>query len=300
MQSDRKALTALLTGAVLIGFAPIFVRLADIGYTAVAFWRVLLALPLLLVLLVAERPSIRSRSGRLGADRGIAWLLLAGVFFAADLVTWHQSIRFTSVANSTLLANLAPIFVTLGAFVLFAERATLGFLAGLGVALVGAAILMSNSFRISRETLLGDLLGVVAAIFYAAYLLVVSRQRQRRTTIEVMWWSTLACAIALLPVVIALDESVWPQSLRGWLVLAGLALLSHVGGQGLIAYGMAHLSAAFSAVSLLVQPVAATLFAWMLLSERFGVVQAIGGAIVIGGIVTCRLSMARRAMPEGQ
>ncbi len=293
MHTDRQALLALLTGAVLIGFAPIFVRLVDVGYTAAAFWRTALALPVLLPLW------LRGRTHRRGSTAAIGWLWLAGLFFAADLATWHQSIRFTSVANSTLLANLAPVFVTLGAFVLFRERVSRFFVAGLALALAGAAVLMSNSFGISRETVLGDLLGVTTAMFYAGYLLGVSRLRQSRAVVEVMWWTTLACTVALLPIVLLLGESLWPQSLHGWLILLGMAWLSHVGGQGLIAYSMAHLPASFSAVSLLLQPVAATVFAWLLLSERFGALQAIGGAIVLAGIVSCRLAMTRRVSPAG-
>lgn len=72
-----------------------------------------------------------------------------------------------------------------------------------------------------------------------------------------------------------------------------MALDSHIGGQGLIAWALAHLPAAFSSVSLLVQPVAAAVFAWVLLAEPFGVQQAVGGAIVLAGIVLCRLAMLR-------
>ena len=288
MHTDRKALAALFTGAVLIGFAPIFVRLVDVGYTAAAFWRTALSLPVLLPLWRLQR---RENADTAGALR---WLWLAGAFFAGDLAIWHQSIRYTSVANATLLANLAPVFVTLGAFLLFAERVTRRFLAGLACALLGAAVLMADSFRISRQTAIGDGYGVITAIFYSGYLLGVSRLRQSRSAVDVMWWTTLACTVVLLPIVLLLGEPLWPQSLHGWLLLIALALLSHVCGQGLIAYAMAHLPASFSAVSLLVQPVAATVFAWLLLSERFGPQQALGGAIVLGGIVTCRLAMAKK------
>lgn len=287
MPTDRRALAALFCGALLIGFAPIFVRLGDVGYTAIAFWRTALSLPVLLPLWLRVRRADSAGGGAIG------WLWLAGFFFAADLGTWHQSIRYTSVANSTLLANLAPVFVTLGAFVLFRERVAMRFIAGLVIAIVGAVVLMSHSLTISRDSAFGDLLGVITAVFYAGYLLGVSRLRQSRSAIEVMWWTSLACSLALLPLVLLLGEPIWPQSAQGWLVLIGLAVLSHIGGQGLIAYAMAHLPASFSAVSLLVQPVAATVFAWLLLGEHFGALQAIGGAIVLGGIVTCRLAMKR-------
>jgi len=120
----RRALAALITGAVLIGFAPIFVRLIDVGYTAAAFWRTALSLPVLLAL---WRPRRSVDDGR----ATLGWLWLAGAFFAGDLVVWHQSIRYTSVANATLLANLAPAFITLAAFLLFAEKVSPKFLLGL-------------------------------------------------------------------------------------------------------------------------------------------------------------------------
>src|ERR1044072_6624232 len=102
----RPALATLLLGATFIALSPIFVRLADVGPTATAFRRAALADPLLwpLVGLTSRRDATRS-SPRL--------LLAAGLAFAGDLAFWHWSIRFTSVANSTLLANLAAPFVTL-------------------------------------------------------------------------------------------------------------------------------------------------------------------------------------------
>lgn len=248
----------------------------------------LLALPLLWLLWYPrrERPTPESLVRR-------RWLLMAGVFFAADLALWHQSIRYTSVANATLLANLSPVFVTGAAVWLFGERINARFFGGLVLAMAGSAVLVADSFGVGLQTVMGDLLGVAAAVFYSVYLLGVSRMRRYASAVEVMWWTTLACTLALLPLTLMLDEPLWPQSLRGWSVLVGLALVSQIAGQGLIAWAMAHLSPSFSSVSLLVQPVAAAALAWILLSEPFGAWQALGGAIVIGGIVSCRLAMVK-------
>jgi drug/metabolite transporter (DMT)-like permease len=285
---DRSALVALVAGAVGIGFAPIFVRLADVGYTAAAFWRVALALPVLALLWAPRRRVLRG-----GEPPRRHWMLLCGVFFAADLAVWHQSIAHTSVANATLMANLSPVFVTAASIALFGERINARFVGGLALALAGCALLVAHSFTISAQTVLGDLLGVLAAVFYAGYLLGVSRVRRHASAEEVMWWSTLATALVLLPAMLLAGDTVWPASAGGWGVLLGLALVSQVLGQGLIAWGMAHLPAAFSSVSLLVQPVAAAVLAWLLLAEPFGAVQALGGAIVLAGIVACRLATVR-------
>ncbi|PTU31368.1 DMT family transporter [Stenotrophobium rhamnosiphilum] len=285
-RSDLRALAALITGAVLIGLAPIFVRLSDVGLTATGFWRMALALPLLGVLMLRETGGIKIKPG-------IGWLLLAGVFFTGDLVFWHQSIHLSSVANATLMTNLAPVFVALASFLIFGERFRPAFIAGIALALVGAVVLMSGSMKLGAHNLLGDLLACISAVFYAGYILGVSRARQRYGAMEVMFWSTLSSAVLLCIVGNVQGDSFWPQSAHGWWVLIGLALLSHVAGQGLIAWALAHLSAAFSAVGLLVQPVAAAAFAWLILAEPFGTLQALGGAIVLAGIVTCRVAMPR-------
>lgn len=282
-----RALPALIVGAVLIGLAPIFVRVAGVGPTTAAFWRLALALPVLALLFWQQRPPAAATAAR----GHLPWLWLAGLCFAADLALWHQSIQFTSIANATLLANVAPVFVALAAWLLFRERTGGRFAVGLLLAMAGAALLVADSLKIGVETVIGDLLGVASAVFYAGYLLTVSRQRRWFTTVQVMFWSTLIGALVTAPLALLQGETLLPPDQHAWLMLAGLALLSHVCGQGLIAYALAHLPATFSSVSLLVQPVAATVFAWVLLNERFGPQQAIGGAIVLAGIVLCRLSM---------
>ncbi|MEQ1440658.1 DMT family transporter [Fontimonas sp. SYSU GA230001] len=284
--SEARALPALIAGATLIGLAPVFVRLAEVGPTAVAFWRLALAAPVLGIWLLT------SPGPRADEPARLPWgLWLGGAFFAGDLAVWHQSIHWTSVANSTLLTNLAPVWVSLVAWLAFGERIGRVFVGGLLLTLAGAVVLMADSLKISAQTLAGDGMAILTSLFYAGYLLVLSRSRAQFSTPAVMFWTTSAAALCTLPIVLALGELLWPASARDWLLLGGLALLSHVGGQGLIAYGFAHLPASFSAVSLLVQPVAATVFAWLLLAEPFGAQQALGGGIVLGGILLCRRAM---------
>jgi drug/metabolite transporter (DMT)-like permease len=285
------ALVALLAGASFIALSPIFVRLAmeaGVGPTAAAFWRVGLALPALW-LVYWLKPGPRAR------QYGRMWplLLAAGVAFAGDLGFWHSSIRLTSVANSTLLANLASIFVTLAAWMFLRQRPTHLFLAGLAAALAGVALLVNASLQYSPAALAGDALGVVTAMFYAAYILAVKDLRDRgETTLHLMAVTTTIAALVLFPVALATGETLLPQTGRGWCMLAGLALVSHAAGQGLIAYSLGHLPAAFSSVSLLLQPVMAALFAGLLLGEPLAPVQAAGGLIVLFGIYLARRGSA--------
>lgn len=286
-RADARALAALALGALLIGFAPIFVRLTDVGPIAAAFWRCALAWPVLALAARRERHSAPSNAGT--AHR---WpLFAAGLFFAADLATWHIAIGLTTVANATLLANLAPLFVAPVAWLLWRERLNHTFLLGLLLALAGTAILMGEGLGLHRERLAGDALSVLAAAFYAGYLLLVSHLRHHQhSAMRILSWSSATVAVVLLPAAWLAGETILPRSLGGWGVLAGLAMLSHIGGQGLITYSMAALPASFSAVGLLIQPLAAALLAWMLLAERFGAQQAVAGAVILGGILLCRLA----------
>lgn len=281
-------LIALFAGATFIALSPIWVRVSEVGPTASAFWRVALAIPLLWVLF-AFNPSSKHT-----LEKGQARLLLAaGIAFAGDLAFWHWSIQYTSVANSTLLANLASIFVTLAAWVLWKQRPSALFLAGLAAALAGVGLLVRASLGFSPTALLGDGLGVVTAMFYAGYLLSVKDLRDRgAAAIQLMAVTTTITAVILLPVALASGEALLPDTATGWLKLLGLAWISHAAGQGLIAYALAHLPAGFSSVGLLFQPVMAALFAWVLLGESLSVLQVVGGLVVLAGIALARRGSA--------
>ena len=283
-EASRKTLAfaALLLGAAAIALAPIFVRLADTGPTASAFWRVALALVPLWMW--------AGMSPRAERNRALPWkpLVIAGVCFAGDLGAWHVSVMYTTVANSTLEANFAPVFVTLGAWLLFRQRVSRLFLVALAVTLAGAILLIGPNFALGGRALLGDALGVLTAVFYAGYMLAIKSASVRTTTAYLMAVTTTVAAIALFPYGLATADVFMPQSASGWLVLAGLALIPQILGQSLIAYGFAHLPASFSSVSLLLQPVLAAVYAWVLLGEAVGPVQMLGGLVVLAGIYLAR------------
>jgi drug/metabolite transporter (DMT)-like permease len=289
MNSDRSrfALPALFTGAAAIGLAPILVRLSDVGPAAKAFWRLLFALPFLWagVWWSARR---RGASGLPKSGRALGLTAAAGLFFAADLSVWHLSLKFTTVANATLLPNFAPVFVALGAWIFLKERVRLRFVAGMAAALAGTVLMIGTSFSIDRARFWGDALGLATAAFYSGYLLSMKSLRSRFSTVAVMAATgTVTCA-AVLAIALASGERLMPGSARGWTVLVAMGVVSHVCGQGLIAYALAHLKAGFSSVGLLLQPVLATLLAWALFHETLNPVQAAGGVLVLIGIAAAR------------
>jgi len=285
------AVAALLAGAAAIGASALFVKVSETGPVATAFWRVALALPILWAWSV-----IGSRGGHVsGFSSERRLIIAAGLFFAGDLAVWHWSIMLTSVANATLLANLAPIFVTLAVWLLYGRRPTAMFLAGLAAALAGVTVLLGRDFQAGGGAMLGDFLGVVTAMFYGAYQLTVTALRARVATSTIMAWSGLVTAAVLLPLALVSGDELFPHSMSGWAKLAGLALISQVAGQSLIAYAMAHLPATFSSVGLLLQPVMAALFAWILLGETLGSFEIAGGIVVLAGIaIAHQAEVARR------
>ena len=278
------AFLCLLAGGCAIAFAPILVRLSETGPVASAFWRTALAAPLLWL------GALRVRGAARAAERAhLGALVAAGLFFAGDLGVWHWSIVWTSVANSTLLANLAPIFVTLAGWLLWRRRVTGVFLIGMVVAIAGMFVLVGPNFSVGGKRLMGDALGALTAVFYAGYMLAIKVARDDgAATVRLMAWSTSITAVALLPVALLSPQPFMPASAQGWLVVVGLALVTQILGQGLIAYAFAHLPASLSSVSLLIQPVVAAFVAWRLFGEAVGAQQFIGGAVVLAGIWLAR------------
>jgi drug/metabolite transporter (DMT)-like permease len=284
-RDNRLPLVALILGGAAIGGSPIFVRLSELGPLATAFWRVALALIPLLIFSFAKPQRAESR---VASACDYAMLMLPGVFLACDLVLWHLALHMTSVANATLLANLAPVFVTLIGWLFLRARISALFLAGLVIAMAGIVTLKGGFAVIGNGDLRGDGLATAAAIFYAGYILVIGRLRNRFDTVRIMLWSTGVAAVCILPLALIAEGHLLPFTAFGWMIVIGLAFISHAGGQVAITYALAYLPAAFSSLTLLLQPVVAAILAWVLLGEAISAMQAIGGAIVLAGILIAR------------
>ena len=211
-------------------------------------------------------------------------VVTGGLFFAIDIALWNTSILYTSAATATLLANNSPLWVGLASFLLFRERLSGSYWLGLAVAMAGTVWLVGGDAYRHLRLDPGNLLALLAGVFYAAYLLVTHRARKRVDLLPVMTLSTLASIAVLLLLNLALGTTLTGFSRRAWLALAGMGLVSQLGGWLAISYALGHLRAAPVSVALLAQVVVTALAAMPLLGEYLKVNQIGGGVLVLGGI----------------
>jgi len=280
------AFAALFMGALAMGISPVFVRFAEIGPFASAFWRVMIALPALFfwALMDARRAGVPLIS-TLKINRAI---MLTGVFFAGDLFFWHLAIVNTNIANATLLACLAPVWVVLLASTFIGEKIGRGTIPGLMVCLAGAFLLVGSSFRINPQQAVGDVYGFVTSIFFGLYFLVVRVARRSHSAGALIFLSTIITAAILLLVTLVSGQSLVPETMKGMSALAALGLISHTGGQGLLAVALGSLSAVFSSLVIFIEAVAAAVFGWIFLNEALSLEQIGGGALILSGVWIAR------------
>ncbi|MEM9281902.1 MAG: DMT family transporter, partial [Verrucomicrobiota bacterium] len=295
-------LIGLIAGALLISLAPIFAVLSfqiegGVGMWDSAFWRVAIGGVALGVLFGCQRQRILPQRGEFAG--GYGWLWLPGVLFAGDFWSWHWSFEHTSVANSTLLANTAILWVTLYAWLVWKEPLSRPFVLGAMGAFAGMILLMlSSSTRVpptSGNPVFGDTLALVTAGFYAGLQLSIKRYRREHSAPLLLFWASIVAAVLLFPIAWFDEQPFWPGSGKVWLCLFSLGVLVHAGGQGLIAYGLGGLPASLASVTLLVQPVATALIGVWVLQQPLVPWQVVGAVLVVAGLfVAIRGQLTRR------
>jgi drug/metabolite transporter (DMT)-like permease len=283
----RYAFPALLLANLVLALGPWLVRLADVGPVAAGFWRLALAVPFLAY--VAVRPS---RGRPFPGWAIIAAVAIGGLFFAADLAAWHEGILRTKLANATLFGNFASfLFAIYGFFLL---RSLPGPVQGLALLLaaIGTALLLGTSFELSPEQFSGDLLALLAGLFYTFYLIAVDRARRVMAPWPVLAIATAAGALPLLFFSVALGEQVMPND---WTPVILLSISSQVIGQGLLVYAMGHLSPIVVGLCFLTQPVASAIIGWAAYDEGLSASDGIGALLICAGLVLIRLPGRRVA-----
>lgn len=282
-----RGVLALIVGAIGIGFAPLWVRSSELGPFTTAAFRLLFACPALFLWRRWEQSRAAERGEPPEAPyqrSDFLWMACAGLFFAGDMALWNWSLHLTSIANSTLITNLTPLFVMIGAWLLFKERVSRAYVLSLPLAFVGVFLLVRYERTFMPTHWKGDVISAIATLFYTGYLLSLRVLRQRHSASASMLGAGVVTCAALFLIAALSGEALWPRTPRGWLPLLALAFCSQVGGQGLIAYGFGHVTAAVGSLILLIQPVTAAALAWGFLGESMAPLQLLGGLLVLAGI----------------
>jgi drug/metabolite transporter (DMT)-like permease len=270
---------ALGVGALSLGVSAIFVRQANAPGAVASFYRMAVAV---VVLAWPFYRRVRASGGL--PRRGVQLAILGGLFFAADLGFWATGVMMSGATNPTLLANTAPLWVGLGALLIFREKLNATFWGGLLLAMAGAVLVLGLDALQAASVGLGTLFGLLAGIFYGAYFLVTQRGRESLDALTYFWPAALSSALSLLVVSVALGQRLIGYPLDTYLNFLALGVITQVVGYLAINYALGHLPASIVSPTLLGQPVVTALLAGPLLGEVLSVWHVVGGAAVLAGV----------------
>jgi drug/metabolite transporter (DMT)-like permease len=274
-----------------IAFSGIFYKYAEVSPSTATVFRCLYGLPILALVGWYEH----RRYGPL-PSRAVWLAIIAGVFFAGDLLSWHHAVDAVGAGLATVLGNLQVLFVGLVAWLVFKERPSRGTLLALPIVLAGAILISgvigTRAYGVNPP--LGVALGLFTGISYAGYLLIIRRGsddlRRPAGPVALSTASTAVVAIVVGTLLGELDPiPSWPS--HGWLILVGITSQSI--GYLIISISLPRLPAALTSIILLAQPVATVLLARVLLDEDPSLAQLLGVVLVVGGIAVATIPMGR-------
>jgi drug/metabolite transporter (DMT)-like permease len=277
----RRAFLVLALGVFAIGWSALFVRWSAVpGWTS-AFWRMTLAQLVFVPWALVNRRS-RCRPSR----KALLAAVIAGAFFGADLALFNTAVMVSSAANATLLGTNAPIFVALGAWLLYRDRPTRRFWAGFALSFIGMIAIVGMDLLRHPRLGLGDAMAVAGAACYAGYLLYVRRSRLEIDALTFSAISGVTASLTLLVICLALGTPLWGYPAHSWWALLGLALVTQVVGHLSVAYALGRLPVSVTSIALLGQAPITALLAVPLLGEGLTSLQLLGGGFVMAGIYT--------------
>lgn len=268
---------SLVIGIFCIAFSAIFVRLAGAAPVTAGFYRIFIAwVPLAIYSIITKKISINRN------DLGIA--LLAGVIFASDILVWNISILKIGATVSTLMANLAPVWVGIFSLLFLRKRSGLWFWLGTFVALAGMVVLVGFRNLLSLQLNAGILYATLASMLYATYILLTKGILQRVTIVAFMFYSMLGSSVFLGLVSISRGTEMLHFPAHTWLCFLGMGVVCQLIGWLTINYAISYLPATKTSVALLSQTVATAIIAAFLLGEVLSFNEVTGSVIVLAGI----------------
>jgi drug/metabolite transporter (DMT)-like permease len=279
----------LLTSLVVLSQSGIFIRLANTDATAIGFWRMILALPVLVFLLLWKKHMrvLRELSGQQWI-----YLVLCGFFLFAHFYTWFLSVQKTSLAHSMILFCTNPLFTALGAWLFFQEKLRLSHGVAMVFCFVGIYLLLSE--KGGTHSLEGDLLGVVCSVLFSAYVLTGKGLRAKLPNIPFAIVTYSACAFFFFVLMLSQNVPFFEYSTTAWLAFAALAYGSTILGHSLFTHCLQYFHVNVLSISTLVEPALTALSGYLIFQEKVGFFGILGFCFVGFGIFTLYLPFFRR------
>ena len=268
---------SLIIGILCISFSPIFVKLAGASPVTSGFYRIFIAWLCLVPYCIIKN---QLKIGR----RELMIALIGGVVFALDIAVWNLSLIKISATVSTLIANLAPVWVGLISYLVFKKKSGKLFWIGTCVAILGMVILVGIQNLMSLQFNIGIPLALLASLFYAIYIIITRGILQKISTITFMFYNMLAGSIFLLVINLFMSNQLADFSLNTWMYFLGMGLLCQLAGWLTINHTLRFLESTKVSIALLSQTVIAGLLAVLLLHETLALKEIIGSVIVLAGI----------------
>jgi drug/metabolite transporter (DMT)-like permease len=268
---------SLVIGILCISFSPIFVKLAGVPALPSAFYRIAIGWLFLAPYCIAKGNLKISR-------RDLIVAVIGGLVFASDIAVWNLSLLKISATVSTLLANLAPVWVGLLSFLLFKKRAGKLFWIGTAIAIAGMVILVGYKNVAGLKINDGILLALLASFLYAIYIIITKGIVQKIKILTFMFYNMLAASVFLLVICGFQQSNLTSFSLTAWLCFLGLGLVCQLTGWITINHSLRFLESTKVSIALLSQTVLAAFLAIIFLNEKLELNEVIGSAVVLGGI----------------
>ncbi|QEO57354.1 DMT family transporter [Francisella marina] len=254
--------------------ASVLIRYSEVGPIASFGYRLLLPCIFLYSFLAITKDEDKL------SKKSIYIAALTGLFLALDLAFYGISLIYTSIAEASLLTNLCPFITTFIAIIFLKEKVSLKYYLVLLVAFIGLLLLMSQS-GLSSQHLLGNWLAIISAVFYALFIIFSKKLRDSCSTFRMMFIASLSGSATLFILAFIFNEQIIPTTLSGVLILLAIAIFGHLLGNILYISRVKYISLAMSSLVLLVGPVFALLYGYVLFRETFSIQQLIGMFIII-------------------
>lgn len=278
--TNAKPRLALVIGILCISIFPILVKLKLTPGLISAFYRMAIALSLLLPYVVI------TKKFKLPKTNILFLAILCGILFASDVAIWNIAIQESSATQASLLTNLSPLWVGIISFAFLKTKPVTNFWIGTSIALFGMAMLVGFNFFLELDFDDAFILAVLSGIFYSIYLLLSKKVLSQADVLSFMTISLLSSAVYLAVVCIVMDEPFAGFSDMGWFVLLIQAVVCQLTAWLSISYATKHMRATRISLSLLGQAVLTSILAWLFLDEKITLNMIIGGIILLLGIRT--------------